>query len=559
MKFNHNNLHAFSLQSLILSLMVSCLLISETVNAQNHFINQFQPSNIVGAQGDSYNVVATSDGGFITLNDIDIASGNPGPHQVVTKMDANGSVLWSRDLVNVVPNISPQGDHYSHLCLLGENDLALVGTVEINHSIPGQPKYGLLVSRLDGTGMAKWSKAYDFDTYEIEGYHISSTEDGYILVSGTFRQDTCESSSSQDTYLDILLKLDGNGNLVWRRTETLACDTDTGVGDLVLPASNGSYIYVGHLYKDTNTGTSRLHISSYSAQGNLNWQKRFWGPQTEEYWLDYFEPYDIVETSNGEFILATNYSQDGGFSKLALLRFNAQGNMIWQRSFEMDEPVQIELTSNDFIVMATQSGKIYNLTSWGTLLQGHSFEHVSLTGITKASNGDIIFNGKHKGNEEVDAFFTLIRGNAMGYNSCAESVELPTEEDLEWPFSEDEEMYTGAIPILSLDFSTPAFDINGGWRCITAPSPVRKAASTPGIQEPKLFPNPSNGKSVLELDAFTQSSKTVRVFTIQGQMISQQEMPSGQNKLNLQVSSPGLYLIQVEQAGEKFQKKWIVK
>ncbi|MEM7375729.1 MAG: T9SS type A sorting domain-containing protein [Bacteroidota bacterium] len=558
MKSIHNNPHAFSLQSLINSLMVYCLLTTVTAQAQNHFVNQFQPTNIVGAQGDSYNVVATSDGGFITLNKIDIASGNPGPHQVLTKMDANGTVLWSKDLVNVFPNSNSQFDHYSHLCLVGEGDIALAGIVRKSPASQGAPAYlALLVSRLSPTGAPIWSKAYDVDSDDPAAYHMSATEQGHLLVSGTFREGPCQSSSSQDTYLDILLKLDGNGQLTWRRTETLSCDTDEGVGDLILPASNGSYIYISHLYKDTNTGMSRLNISSYSPQGNLNWQKRFVGPQTDDYWLDYFEPYDIIETTNGEFVVASNYSQDGGFSKLALLRFNAQGNMVWQRSFDIDERVQIELTSNDFIVMATQSGKVYNLTSWGTLLQGHTYPNVSLTGITKASNGDIVFNGKHNGNEEVDAFFTLIRGNDMGYNSCAEANELPPEEELEWSFYDSEEMYTEAIPVIGLDVTTPDFDINGGWRCITAPA--RKAATSISIQEPKLYPNPSHGKSVLELDAFTHSVKMVRVFTIQGQLISQQEMPSSQHSLDLQVGSPGLYLIQIELAGETFQKKWMVK
>ncbi|MEM7374673.1 MAG: T9SS type A sorting domain-containing protein [Bacteroidota bacterium] len=554
----HNSLHAFSLQSFFLSLLVCCFLCSGTTHAQNHFINQYQPTNIIGAQGDSYNVVATSDGGFVALNDVDIASGNPGLHQLLTKMDANGTVLWSRDLVNTVPETSIQEDHYQHICLLGEGDIAAVGWIETPSSSGTYNNKSIMVSRFDANGQAKWSKAYDYDFVFAGGFYISSTSDGYLLVGGSVHQDTCASASTDDTNLDVFLKLDGNGNLIWQKTETSFCSTDSGTGDLTLESSAGEYMYIKSVATDGNN-PGFLILSSYSPQGGLNWQKLY---TNHEDWIEWYAPIGIKETANGEFILAVAYDKYPA-SNVALLRFTASGNMVWQRTFDIDEPLgynspsRIELDANDFVVMANSAGKVYNFTSWGTLLQAHVFPNLSLSSITKASNGDMVFSGKHNGNEEVDAFFTLIRGNSVGYNSCASSLELPSEEELEWEFSNIERVASLTANVIALNISTPDFDINGGWRCITAPA--RKAASSISIQAPKLYPNPSHGKSVLELDAFTRSSKMVRVFTIQGQLISQQEMPSSQHSLDLQVGSPGLYLIQIELAGETFQKKWMVK
>lgn len=545
----HNNHHAFSLQSFFLSLLVCCSLCLGTTHAQNHYINQFQPSNIIGAQGESYNVVTTPDGGFVTLDDVNLTTGNPGDHQFLTKMDADGHVLWSKELANTIPNFLVFEDAYQHMCRVGEGDFAMVGTITTPTT------KAILVTRVDPNGHPKWSRAYRFVPMDSFGKHISSTEEGNLLVTGQIHQDTCSNDSDTDTHLDVFMKLEGNGNLIWQKSTASHCNDRNSWGFLTLETSTGNILYI---MTDTEfrSAPDVMRISSYSQQGNLNWQKVI--SEGTENWVEVMYPVGIEETSNGEFILAVRYGESDQPTDVALIRFNASGNFVWQRTFDIDEDVRIELTSNDFIVMSTESGKVYNITSWGTPLQGHQFLSTDLSGMTKASNGDIVFHGKHEGNEEVDAFFTLIRGDHMGHNSCAESLELPEEADLNWTPSNDDKNLSIPSSILTVQLGTPDFDINGGFRCITAPS--RKAGPTiSSIQEPKLYPNPSDGKSVLELDAFIQSSKTVRVFSIQGQMMSQQQIPSHQNSLHLQVSSPGLYLIQVEQAGETFQKKWIVK
>jgi hypothetical protein len=156
---------------------------------------------------------------------------------------------------------------------------------------------------------------------------------GDFYVAGTTASTT--TSGSVDSV--ILLKYDSSGNLVWQRT------WNSGLGnggqsdsEGIAVDTSGNIFVTGFTFVApmtcvlTWTCNPRLFILKFDKQGNLLWQKIWWGSDSND--NAYPNTYGkgvAVDSSGDAYVVGFRY--EGGASDLGLLlKFNSTGAMTWQ-------------------------------------------------------------------------------------------------------------------------------------------------------------------------------------------------------------------------------------
>jgi hypothetical protein len=144
---------------------------------------------------------------------------------------------------------------------------------------------------------------------------IQSSEGGYIIVGYT------HSFSGASFYNVYLIKTNREGNQTWFRIYGERYD-DRGYS--VQQTSDGSYIIVGF----TDVGNNYdVYLLKKDENGNLNWSRTFGGSGND------FGSY-LQKTSDDGYIITGRTSSFGtGASDVYLIKTDANGNPIWDRTF----------------------------------------------------------------------------------------------------------------------------------------------------------------------------------------------------------------------------------
>jgi hypothetical protein len=195
-----------------------------------------------------------------------------------------------------------------------------------------------------------------------DAFRLISVSDGLVIV-GT-------SSTSVQTQL-LLLKVDLNGNLLWQRQ---LADGTEGFG--IKPTSDGNMIVAGSI-TDEN-GDKDIYLAKVDAVGNVLWQKEFGGAFSDS-------GRDVIELQGGGFMLIGNTQSFGaGVVSMYAIRTDADGNMLWQRTFGGEgldagtELVQV----NNVAVMLLGFTNSFGAGDRDIYLQGVSIEGDSLGSFT---------------------------------------------------------------------------------------------------------------------------------------------------------------------------------
>ncbi len=166
--------------------------------------------------------------------------------------------------------------------------------------------------------VTSWSKVYS-GTGKLTD--IQQTADGgYILLGDT-------------EYCPCLVKIDANGNPVWKKVITNFPSLYIGA-NAVKELSHGDFLVAGTINVDAII-RNEAWLTRTDAAGNILWEKRFgdnWGTS----W-DYITAF--TETYDGQFVLAgyTKLLQVSGnpptWDQAYLVKTDGSGNILWQRRF----------------------------------------------------------------------------------------------------------------------------------------------------------------------------------------------------------------------------------
>ena len=268
----------------------------------------------------------TSDNGFIVAGYTAYSSGYDSDYWVL-KLDANGNVVWQKTYGGFAY------DYASSIQETSDNGFIVAGYTYSYGA--GGTDYWVL--KLDANGNVIWQKTYGGSSFD-EVSSIQETSDNGFIVAGS----TDSYGAGSDDYW--VLKLDANGNVVWQKTYGgFAYDYASSIQE----TSDNGFIVAGYTYSYGAGGTD-YWVLKLDANGNVIWQKTYGGSSTDI-------ANSIQETSDNGFIVAGyTYSYGAGYSDYWILKLDANGNVIWQKTYggsirENARSIQ-ETSDNGFIV-----------------------------------------------------------------------------------------------------------------------------------------------------------------------------------------------------------------
>jgi uncharacterized delta-60 repeat protein len=130
-----------------------------------------------------------------------------------------------------------------------------------------------------------------------------------------------ESSSAADNPSAFITKWDSSGNLTWQR-RIGGSSTDLFQG--VACDASGNIYAVGNEYS-SNPGYSNAFITKWDASGNLIWQRKI-GGSNHDYFCDV-----TIDASGNIYAVGDEYSSTGTNNEAFITKWDASGNLTWQR------------------------------------------------------------------------------------------------------------------------------------------------------------------------------------------------------------------------------------
>jgi hypothetical protein len=256
-----------------------------------------------GSEDDWGNSVQqTSDGGYI------ITGSTGGTKIWLIKTDADGNKLWDKTFSG------SEDDWGNSVQQTSDGGYIIAGST--TSQITGGSKVWLIKTDADGNKL--WDKTFG-ESILKETYSVRQTSDGGYIIAGST---TSQPQRYSDTNTKVLLiKTDADGNKLWEKTFG---GSEHDWGNSVQQTSDGGYIIVGN----SNDGTFLLLIKT-DADGNKLWDMTFGGSGSS-----WNSGNSIQQTSDGGYIIAgLTSSQYIGFGDIWLVKTDAEGNKLWDKTF----------------------------------------------------------------------------------------------------------------------------------------------------------------------------------------------------------------------------------
>ena len=190
-----------------------------------------------------------------------------------------------------------------------------------------------------------WSKSYE----EIGGemWSLRPVSDGGFIMS---LGNATNCVDSQCDYLGQLIRLDANGDIIWERkyegSSALYSATET---------SDGGFIAAG--YFECNTSMDcypDMYILKIDSDGIVQWSKTESSVNNNNDWAR-----DVIQTSDGNYVIAGTWNDDGWNSKASLRKYDTSGELIWGNIYTnsvANEAYELIETDEGDIVFAGYSG-----------------------------------------------------------------------------------------------------------------------------------------------------------------------------------------------------------
>lgn len=203
--------------------------------------------------------------------------------------------------------------------------LQIPGTVNSNYS-------DILIVKTNQLGNIIWQKTYGGSNVDTPT-EIQKTSDGGFIVVGYTRSNNGHVTINKGDYDYWILKLDANGDLQWQKTYG---GPDSDQASSVKQTLDGGYIIVGQSFSSSGDITNPLGNSDFwiiktNDVGNIQWQKSFGGTSTDG-------ATSVVTNTDGSYtITGTSISPTliptlGGIDNLTI-KISSTGNIIWEKRY----------------------------------------------------------------------------------------------------------------------------------------------------------------------------------------------------------------------------------
>lgn len=289
-------------------------------------------------------VIQTADGGFAitgyAMSDDGDGSNNNGFHDNwILKLDSRGNVEWEKSF-----GFSGH-DHSYDLVQTPDGGFFFVGFLDITSAL-ADGTYGkgnsltrhgvgeFWGNKIDALGNLEWRRYYG-GTNNDRAHAVVRSDDGGFVMAGFSESTDFDISNSHGSYDFWIVKITGDGNLVWERSYG-----GSGIEiayDIAL-TSEGNYLVTGHTFSnDQNVSLNHGEADTWLLQlddlGNLIWERTYGG--------SLFDAARSVKVISQDQILITgntkspdlNLDPNAGENDIWVVKTDATGNTVWQQTF----------------------------------------------------------------------------------------------------------------------------------------------------------------------------------------------------------------------------------
>ncbi len=281
--------------------------------------------------------------------------------------------------------------------------------------------------KIDNAGQKIWDKTYGGSEDDV-ATSISPTNDGGFILSGYSRSSDGDVSGNEGFHDFWVFKIDAVGIILWSKNHGFP-GSDQAFH--IFQTSDGGYFVNGFMdvsasggqgndVRNTQHGVGDYWAIRLDANGNKLWRRYFGGTNNDR-------SYDALQTDDGGFLLTGasesldfDITNPNGSYDYWVVRLNANGDLLWQKSFggsEIDNGYSVtETTDENFIMVGDTRSSDNDVTValgnadawvikfdesgnliWQKSLGGSEFE--SARGIQKLSTGNYLLAGNTRSND----------------------------------------------------------------------------------------------------------------------------------------------------------------
>lgn len=259
-----------------------------------------------------YNIIATSDGGYLAIanKNLTVVQG-PTIYDTtqywIIKLSSTGVVQWEKvygGIGNSTPHDLLQTDDGGFM-VVGETS-AHDGDIVGNHGSAESVDIWLL--KLTSAGDISWQKCYGGSYYERAFRIVKTSDGGYIIAGDSDSNDGDLLGTTHISYTSIwIIKIDSQGVIEWQKNYG---GSQTNYSFDIFQTADSGYVFCG--YTDSNDidvtgnhGSCDAWVVKINALGIIQWQKTIGGSQCDS-------AFTIKPTSDdGFFMSGYNSSSDG--------------------------------------------------------------------------------------------------------------------------------------------------------------------------------------------------------------------------------------------------------
>lgn len=265
-----------------------------------------------GERSSGKGVIATSDGGYLLLGEIQEAgpSGYSDSLAYIVKTDSEGSTEWETK-INYSSN-----DHARNAVETQDGGYLVTGSIT---DYSGKPYSVIYLVKLDQDGNIQWENTYDDPYHHNNTLSVIENTDGGYAIAGT-------GGTSAGIYTAFVLRTNAHGEQLWFKKYWFGEDQD--LYDIV-QTPDGGFLAVGSLTRqsyETGDVQNALLIIKLDAQGAMEWNKQYQDKTAT------FLAHTLIPAKDGGYLIGYRKSAFGKAANM-LAKIDASGSLLWEKAY----------------------------------------------------------------------------------------------------------------------------------------------------------------------------------------------------------------------------------